>query len=82
MANNMTKAPVESYQADVQNDMVVESLYTGEIKRIKAPSITVRLLDISDLPLFDARVKPTQNYSKVDSQITNNQAHKGPDEVQ
>ena len=62
------------------NKITVKSLYTNETKKI----------DNNAVPTFDKlhhtsvqnfRLFPKQNYSKVDTQIANINAHKGPDEV-
>ena len=64
--------------------ITTKSLYTGEVKKIDNNDISTIIPTIEKVDLSvirDSRLAPKQNYSKVDAQIININAHKGPDEV-
>lgn len=62
--------------------ILVNSLYSKNSKVLKDKYVKFDYDENSSKSLVkDERVAPKQNYSKIDAQFVNLNAHKGPDEL-
>lgn len=60
--------------------LYVKSIHTGKNHTITAPNVNVHLgNNLTKNLVQDARVAPKQNYSHIDTNFVNLNAHRGPD---